>query len=162
MRRVLFWMHLAAGLLISALVLFFAITGSLLAYERPILRALDQHAYQAAGPAQEAVRMPLAQLLPLAMQSLPGPVEAVTIHADPTLPVELQAANRGVYFANPYTAQVQGPIAPRARAFFAQVTALHRWFGLANAKRFHSHPGERDHHPRLLVCAHFGTSLVAA
>ena len=78
--------------------------------------------------------MPLAQLLPLATPSLPAPVDAVTIHADPALPVELQTAHRDVYFANPYTGTLQGPIAPRTRAFFAQVTALHRWFGLANAK----------------------------
>jgi hypothetical protein len=36
-RRLLFWMHLGAGVLVSSLVIFFATTGALLAYERPLV-----------------------------------------------------------------------------------------------------------------------------
>ncbi len=46
MRRVLFWMHLSTGVLVSILVLYFSITGALLAYERPILRAADGRSYR--------------------------------------------------------------------------------------------------------------------
>jgi hypothetical protein len=35
-------MHLGAGVLISSLVIFFATTGALLAYERPMLHAADR------------------------------------------------------------------------------------------------------------------------
>jgi uncharacterized iron-regulated membrane protein len=45
-------MHLSAGVLISLLVIFFSITGALLAYERQIVRAADERSYgvDAAGP----------------------------------------------------------------------------------------------------------------
>ena len=132
MRRVLFWMHLGAGVLISLLVIFFSITGALLAYERQIVRAADEHSYRV-DPSGPQVRLPFDASLAAATATLPAPVEMVTTHQDPHLPVELQTANRSVYFFDPYSGKVTGPESPRLRGFFAQVTALHRWFGLSNA-----------------------------
>lgn len=66
MRRVLFWMHLSTGVLISILVLFFSITGALLAYERPILRAVDEHSSRVNTDRQQTERLPLDGLVGLA------------------------------------------------------------------------------------------------
>jgi uncharacterized iron-regulated membrane protein len=125
-------MHLTAGALISLLVIFFSVTGALLAYERQIVRMADEHSYRV-DPSAQQQRLPLDALLAPASTALPAPVEMVTVHQDPHLPVELQTANRNVYFVNPYSGNITGPESPRLRAFFAQVTALHRWFGLSNA-----------------------------
>jgi uncharacterized iron-regulated membrane protein len=133
-RRALFWMHLAAGVLISALVLFFSVTGCLLAWERPILHAMEQREYAPATAAQGSARMPLDSLLPIAATTLPTAMQTITVHPDPASPVELETADHSLYFADAFTGAVHGPVSPRARAFFAEVTALHRWFGLANAK----------------------------
>jgi uncharacterized iron-regulated membrane protein len=130
-RRVLFWMHLSAGVLISLLVIFFSVTGALLAYERSIVRAADQHSYRV-DPSRQ-IRLPLDASMALAIAGLPAPVEMVTTHQHPHLPVELLTANRSVYFVDPYSGKVTGPESPRLRGFFAQVTALHRWFGLSQA-----------------------------
>jgi uncharacterized iron-regulated membrane protein len=131
-RRLLFWMHLSAGVLISLLVIFFSITGALLAYERQIVRAADMHSYRV-DLSSPRVRLPIDAALAAATAVLPAPVEMVTTHQDPHLPVELQTANRAVYFVDPDTGKITGPESPRLRGFFAQVTALHRWFGLSNA-----------------------------
>jgi uncharacterized iron-regulated membrane protein len=131
-RRVLFWMHLSAGVLISLLVIFFSVTGALLAYERQIVRAADKRSYQV-DPSHQQTGLPLDASLAAATAALPAPVEMVTTHQDPHLPVELQTANRSVYFVDPYSGKVTGPESPRLRGFFAQVTALHRWFGLSSA-----------------------------
>jgi uncharacterized iron-regulated membrane protein len=132
-RKALFWIHLAAGVLASALIIFFAVTGSLLAYERPILHAVDRHSYPSTSAPPNAVSMPLDDLVAGAASALPAPVEMITVHPGPNAPVELQLANRTVYFADRFSGTVQGPISPRTRSFFAEVTALHRWFGLSNA-----------------------------
>jgi uncharacterized iron-regulated membrane protein len=132
-RRVLFWMHMFTGVLISILVLFFSITGALLAYERPMLRAADGHNYHVDPDRQQTPRLPLDALLAPAAAALPSPIEMVTTHQDPHAPVEIQTANRNVYFVDPYSGKINGPESPRLRNFFAQVTALHRWFGLSNA-----------------------------
>ena len=133
MRRILFWMHLGAGVLAGILILFFSITGASLAYERPILHAIDKGYYRTIPVPEDAARMPLAMLIASAEETAHAPIEVITIHSEAAAPVELQAANRAVYFADPYSGSIQGPISPHARAFFAEVTTLHRWFGLSNA-----------------------------
>ena len=81
MRRVLFWMHLSAGVLVGALILFFSITGALLAYERPIIHAADKRFYQPdSGP-----RLPIDEIVARAAQSLPPPWEMLSVHQDPQL-----------------------------------------------------------------------------
>jgi uncharacterized iron-regulated membrane protein len=132
-RRVLFWIHLFTGVLISILVLFFSITGALLAYERPMLRVADEHTYRVDPDRQQTARLPLDALVALAAAAIPSPIEMVTTHQDPHAPVEIQTSNRNVYFADPYSGKIAGPESPRLRHFFFQVTALHRWFGLSNA-----------------------------
>jgi uncharacterized iron-regulated membrane protein len=132
-RRVLFWMHLCTGVLVSLLVLFFSLTGALLAYERPILRAADEQSYRVIPGPQQTARQSLDALVASAATALPLPIETVTAHHEPHAPVELQTANRSVYFVDPYSGKIAGPESPRLRNFFFQVTALHRWFGLSNA-----------------------------
>ena len=117
MRRVLFWMHLSAGVLISLLVIFFSVTGALLAYERQIVRAADERSYRV-DPSHQQTRLPFDASLAAATAALPAPVEMVTTHQDPHLPVELQTANRNVYFVDPYSGKVTGPESPRLSAAF--------------------------------------------
>jgi len=132
-RRVLFWMHLGAGVLAGILILFFSITGSLLAYQRPIQHAMDKRYYRTAPVPSSATRMPLETLIASTESAAHAPVEAVTVHPEAASPIEMQTANREIFFADPYTGSVQGPVSPRSRAFFTQIIALHRWFGLSNA-----------------------------
>jgi uncharacterized iron-regulated membrane protein len=115
--------------------LFFSITGALLAYERPILHAMDKRYCRTEPIPSGAARMPLAPLIAETESFAHAPVEAVTVHPEPASPVEIQTANRNVFFADPYSGAVQGPVSPRLRAFFAQMTAAHRWFGLSNARQ---------------------------
>ncbi len=133
MRRILFWMHLGAGVLAGVLIVYFSVTGALLAYERPILHAADRRSYAPDPVLPGAVPIPLDELIARAAVALPAPVEAVTLYQDAHAPVEIETASRDVFFVDPHSGRVQGPVSPRLRAFFAQVTALHRWFGLSNA-----------------------------
>ena len=126
-------MHLGAGVVAGVLIVYFSVTGALLAYERQILYAADRHAYVADSVLPGTAPIPLDDLLARAAASLPTPVDAVTLYQDVHAPVEIETANRDVYFVDPHSGRVQGPVSPRLRAFFAEVTALHRWFGLSNA-----------------------------
>jgi uncharacterized iron-regulated membrane protein len=126
-------MHLGAGVVAGALIVYFSVTGALLAYERPIMHAADRRSYAADPVMQGALALPLDDLLARAAAAVPAPVDAVTIYQDVHAPVELETASRDVYFVDTHSGRVQGPVSPRLRAFFAEVTALHRWFGLSNA-----------------------------
>ena len=133
MRKAIFWTHLVSGLFAGLLILFFSITGSLLAYERPILRAADARYNDVAAGQEDASRIPLAAVLDAVAATAPAPVDSLTLRAGNKQMVEVQTTDHRVYLANPYTGALHGPVSPRLRAFFSEVTALHRWFGLADA-----------------------------
>jgi uncharacterized iron-regulated membrane protein len=128
-------MHLGAGVVAGVLIVYFSVTGALLAYERQIVYAADRRSYVADPVLPGAMPIPLDELLARAATALPAPVDAVIIYEDAHAPVEIETASRDVYFVDPHSGRVQGPVSPRLRAFFAKVTALHRWFGLSNAHR---------------------------
>jgi uncharacterized iron-regulated membrane protein len=132
-RRILFWMHLGTGVLVSALVLYFSMTGAMLAYERQILQAADKRFYMADPLPLDGVPLPLDNVVAGAVASVPQPIEMLTLHHESRLPLEILAANRSVYFVDRSSGRVQGPVSPRIRSFFAEVTALHRRFGLSAA-----------------------------
>ena len=73
MRRILFWMHLGAGVVAGALIVYFSVTGALLAYERPIVHAADRRSYAADPVLPNAVPIPLDVLLARAAAASPLP-----------------------------------------------------------------------------------------
>jgi hypothetical protein len=84
-------MHLSTGVLVGALILFFSITGALLAYERPIIHAADKRFYQ---PDPSGPRLPLGEMVARAAQALPASPEMLILHHDPNWPLEIQTADR--------------------------------------------------------------------
>lgn len=110
------------------MIIFFSVTGALIAYERPVLRAADHHFYPPPAPAGDT-RIPLVSLI----AGVPGIPESLTIYSEPARPVEVQTKSHDLYLIDPYSGTVHGPASPHLRAFFSEVTALHRWFGLSNA-----------------------------
>ena len=127
LRRWLFWAHLFSGAVAGLFILFFAITGSLLAYERPILARADESYKVQPGPA----RLSISELLHRATFR----PTAVTVLAKPDAPILLTAGRRDLYMVDPHTGDVLGAPSPRLRRFFATVTSLHRWFGLETNHR---------------------------
>jgi uncharacterized iron-regulated membrane protein len=121
-RRILFWMHLGTGVLVSALVLYFSITGAMLAYERQILQAADKRFYSADPLPLDGVPLPLDTVVAGAVNSLPQPIEWLTLHHDSPLPLEI-TAYWSLYFADRNSGRLRGPVSPRIRSFFTEVTA---------------------------------------
>ncbi len=122
LRRWLFWAHLCSGAVAGLFILFFAITGSLLAYERPILAHADESYKVHPAPG----RLSIPELLHRA----PFQVAAVTVIAKPDAPILFTAGRRDLYMVDPHTGDILGAPSPRLRRFFTTVTSLHRWFGL--------------------------------
>jgi uncharacterized iron-regulated membrane protein len=108
-RRLLFWMHLGAGVLVSSLVIFFATTGALLAYERPMLHAADRRFYLADRATQNTAPLPLDTLLASAVGAVPAPVEMMTVYHDTHLPVEILTAKQSVFFADRFSPTLLKP-----------------------------------------------------
>lgn len=133
-RRVLFWLHLTAGVIAGIVVFFLSVTGICIAYQRQAVSWADRGHRVVA---QSSPQQPLSVLMENAQHYAHAPATAVSLHSDPTLPVEITSGREParVVLLDPYSGNVLGESAPRLRAFFAQTTALHRWFGMQGANR---------------------------
>ena len=62
-RKVLFWMHLSAGVFAGIVVLIMSVTGVLLTYQKQMQAWADTRQHRAAPPSPEAQRFPVEVLL---------------------------------------------------------------------------------------------------
>jgi uncharacterized iron-regulated membrane protein len=132
-RRLLFWLHLTAGVIAGTVIFFLAITGSCLVYQRRMIAFADR----AKQVTPSGTREPLPVLLERAQEYAHAQATAIMIHSDPTAPLEVTFGREParVILLNPYAGTVLGESAPRTRSFYVKVTALHRWFGMQGANR---------------------------
>ena len=125
-RKILFWMHLPAGLIAGAIVMIMCVTGVLLTYERQMVAWADR-GYWSEPPSASATRMPLEALLARTRESLHSLPTTVTIRADRTAPVEAAFGRERTVYVNTYTGEVLGEGSKTTKAFFRSVTDWHRW-----------------------------------
>jgi uncharacterized iron-regulated membrane protein len=126
-RRILFWMHLSAGVSAGLLILLMSVTGVLLAYERQIIAA-GQQANRVELPAN-AQRLDADALALAARKAAPPDARIELIFdADPAMPVAA-VAGRDSLLLHPVTGAVLEDRADRARRFFRATRQWHRWLG---------------------------------
>jgi uncharacterized iron-regulated membrane protein len=128
-RSVIFWLHLAAGVVAGSVILIMSATGLLLAYETQILDWADRE-FRSAPPASGTDRLPVEVLLAKAIAEQPGvQPSSVTLQADPTAPASVSLGREHTIFLDAYTGNVLGESSPRVRGFFRTVTEWHRYLG---------------------------------
>ena len=62
LRKIFFWLHLAAGAIAGIVILIMSVTGLLLMYEKQIIEWADQRGYRSAPP-PGAPRLPVETLI---------------------------------------------------------------------------------------------------
>lgn len=133
MRKILFWLHLAAGLTAGVVIVIMSLTAVLLMYQKQILAWAD--GYHVPSPAAGAT-VSIEAILAKAVAERPGAVPAsVTVLADPTRPASVSLGRDGTLYLNPFTTDVFGGGHAAARGFFRGVEDWHRWLALQGEKR---------------------------
>ena len=135
-RSVLFWLHLAAGLLAGLVIFVMCVTGTLLMYERQVVEWADR-GFRADPPSPGAAPLPVEALLAKVRAAEPGPTppSGVTRQADPSAPALVSLGRERSLYVDPYTGKILGEASPRVRAFFRAVTDWHRWLGARDDSR---------------------------
>jgi len=131
-RDILFWTHLVVGVSAGLLILMMAVSGTLLAYEKQVVTALEKKAMGVAPPAEGAARLSLDLLA----SKVAGPdrkVTALSLFKDPKASVSLAMGREGILYVDPYRGEVVGQGATQARAFFHWAEDWHRWFGMEHS-----------------------------
>lgn len=132
-RKVLFWLHLVAGVVAGVIILVMCVTGAAIAFEKQAIAAVEadiRRAKPPAGPRSDPARLSMDELLGKmrGSQSNARP-SAITIYADSGLaPMAAFGRTNSVYL-NPYTGEITPQGAVGTRTFMRVMTDWHRWLG---------------------------------
>jgi uncharacterized iron-regulated membrane protein len=136
-RRALFWLHLATGVTVGAVVLVMAVTGTLLTFQKQMTTWADLRGLDGGPPVgTAAARLPMDSLVARAAAS-DGKARptAVTVRNGADTPVEIAFGRERRVFVNAYTGAVLGEGSRGMRAFFTVLTDWHRWLAMAGERR---------------------------
>jgi uncharacterized iron-regulated membrane protein len=136
LRQVVFWCHLAAGVVAGLVILNMCVTGVLLTYQRQVTEWADRRGYNVAPPREGAPRLGVEALVAGARIPQPAaPPTSVTLYSDAAAPAALALPGGRTLFVNPYTGEALGEGSTGVRAFFRTVTDWHRWIGAVGEMR---------------------------
>jgi uncharacterized iron-regulated membrane protein len=134
-RSVLFWLHLATGVVAGVVILIMCVTGVALTYEKQMLEWADRRSGSVPLPA-DARPLPPETLLAAVVAAEPGAAPTgITVRSDPRAPVTVNLEGGRPRLVDSYTAALLGEPSPRLRAFFRTMTDWHRWIALQDTSR---------------------------
>jgi uncharacterized iron-regulated membrane protein len=130
LRRIIFWLHLTAGVLAGTVILVMSVTGVLLAFERQIVAFAERDTRTVTPPTSDAPRLSLNTLVAKAREIVPaGAPSGITLSADPAAAAMVNFGREQTVFVDPYTGAVRDNGITATRDFFRVVTDWHRWLG---------------------------------
>ncbi|WP_411828089.1 PepSY-associated TM helix domain-containing protein [Luteolibacter sp. AS25] len=129
LKKIVFWLHLVAGIFSGSIVLVMAVTGLTLAYERQITDWADD--FKISGEPTSS-SLEIGELLP---STADPALSGILFEKDPQRPVALKYGREKTEFYDPYTGIPLGEGNTAVRSFFHTVVGLHRWLGLEGAAR---------------------------
>jgi hypothetical protein len=135
-RKVLFWMHLVAGVVAGTVILVMCVTGTLLTFQQSVLRFVERDQRFVTLPEAGAARLDVDALLAQVRHAVPDAVPTtVTLDSDPRAAASVAVGTQGMLFVDPYTGRVLGTGSARARGFYRSVTNWHRWLAVEGEGR---------------------------
>jgi uncharacterized iron-regulated membrane protein len=135
-RKVLFWLHLVAGVVAGTVILVMCVTGTLLTFQQSVLRIVERDQRFVSPPEPGAARLDVELLLAQVRLAVPDAAPTtLTLDSDPRAAATVALGTQGILFLDPYTGRVLGAGSVRARAFYRSVTNWHRWLAVEGEGR---------------------------
>ena len=134
-RTVIFWAHLAAGLIAGVVIFIMSVTGALLSFERQMIEASERDARTVAVPV-DAQALPPSQILGSFIASRPEAEPAtLTILNEPDAAWQLSLGRGEFAFIDPYTGSVTGGENRTVRDIMSSLRSWHRWLAMSDDSR---------------------------
>jgi uncharacterized iron-regulated membrane protein len=135
LRKLIFWLHLIAGVFAGAVVLIMSVTGVALMYQKQVTAWADRREY-GVQPLSSQARLPINNLIARFRDARPdASPTAITMYADsPGLALVAAGQGQNLYI-NTYTGEVLGPGSESIRKFFRTMTDWHRYLGMTESSR---------------------------
>jgi uncharacterized iron-regulated membrane protein len=139
LRKLVFWLHLVAGLLVGVVVLIMSVTGVLLTYELQIIQWAERTSCEPSAGG----RLPVATLVERLKegekaddaQASGQELSSLAFRNDPTAPVAAGFGRAKTVYLDPYTGRSLGEGSPQVREFFRSVMGWHRWLAQEGDQR---------------------------
>jgi uncharacterized iron-regulated membrane protein len=127
-RSVLFWCHLAAGVVAGSVVLIMSFTGVILTYEKQMLAWADRRAAAIAEPAPGSPRVSLDAMVATVQREWPdAAVASISQRSHRQAPVSIVLSNGRTVLMHPYTGGLIGEAPATMREVFRTSTEWHRY-----------------------------------
>jgi uncharacterized iron-regulated membrane protein len=134
-RSILFWLHLAAGVICGLVIALLCFTGTVLAFEKELIAWAERDARRIASPAATATRLGVDELAGRLRATFPAAKPAsIVVARDPHAAVAFPVSRTKSYHANPYTGEVRRSAATSMGGFMQQMFELHRYLGFSGEK----------------------------
>lgn len=135
-RKVLFWLHLISGVIAGIVIFIMCVTGAALSFEKNITEFFERDMRYVSAPSENAAKLPLSEILNRVKTAKPeAKPSAVALPNERNAAWQIALGREGQIFVNPYTGEITGEGAKRARGFFRLMTDLHRWIALSGDGR---------------------------
>jgi uncharacterized iron-regulated membrane protein len=129
-RKVLFWLHLIAGIVAGVIVAVMCFTGAALTFEKEIIAWAERDLRRVPPPTPGKSRWSMDELLARVRETHPeARPSGATVFADPHAAVLVSFGRTNVFWLNPYTGDVNSRSAQGLRAFMNVMLNWHRWLG---------------------------------
>ncbi|HET7536007.1 MAG TPA: PepSY-associated TM helix domain-containing protein [Candidatus Didemnitutus sp.] len=134
-RPVLFWTHLACGVIAGLVIGLLCFTGATLAFENELVAWSERDARRIVPPA-DAKPLSVEELSRKVRAAQPDArPSAIVVSADLRDAVAFQLGRDSALYVNPYTGEIRSPASTRMRAFLQRMEELHRWLALGDDSR---------------------------
>lgn len=136
LRKIVFWMHLLAGVVAGLVILIMSATGVALAFEKDLIAWAERDVRRVSSPLPAPAVLPLEDLVAAVREIHPqAHPSGVTLHADPRLAVQISLGRTNAIYANPYTGELQPQGALAMRRFMRLMIEWHRYLGARDEHR---------------------------
>jgi len=134
-RRWLFWTHVVAGVVAGVVILVMSLTGALIAFEKQLVAWAEGVNRRAEPLGEGTAPLPLQSLVERLRAEQGRLPLATTLHADPSLAVEVMVGRDELFYWDPYTGELRPVGARGTRSVLRALTSWHRWLGLEGERR---------------------------
>lgn len=127
-RKILFWVHLTAGIISGLSVAIMCFTGTVLVFEKEITAWSERDARRVTPPSANAARMPLDELQRRLREAHPDArPSSIVVYNDPGTAVAFSAGRTAGHYVNPYTGEVRQPASAAMGRLMQEMVEWHRY-----------------------------------
>jgi uncharacterized iron-regulated membrane protein len=135
-RKIIFWIHLAAGISAGIVIAIMSFTGVMLAFEKEIIAWAERDSRHVSPPSPGTPRLSIDELLDRVRERFPGErPSAITVEADPGAAILFSFGRTNALYVSPYNGEIREPSATRVRGFMQTMIEWHRYLGTQGERR---------------------------